>query len=96
MLIVIIGFARPLRRLQHAAADPGVSSLMILGLFDRLGINAAEEFDHVHGLVEATKRAFLKRNAHVGDPAHMTADPAAWLAVKPPGMPPGGGAAASR
>ncbi len=58
----------------------GVSSLMILGLFDRLGVAEAESFAHVHGLVEATKRAFLRRNAHVGDPATMTVDPAEWLA----------------
>ena len=57
----------------------GVSALMILGLFDRLGVGEAEGFAHVHGLVEATKRAFLKRNAHVGDPDAMTVDPSSWL-----------------
>ena len=60
----------------------GVSSLAIIGLFDRLGVQEAETFDHVHGLVEATKRAFLWRNAHVGDPHAMAArgaDPAAFL-----------------
>src|SRR5258708_23467150 len=30
----------------------GFASLMILGLFDRLGVRQAESFDHVHGLVE--------------------------------------------
>ncbi|CAN7198304.1 gamma-glutamyltransferase [Acidovorax sp. LjRoot66] len=57
----------------------GVSSLAILGLFDRLGVGQAEGFDHVHGLVESTKRAFAWRNKHVGDPAYMRADPAAFL-----------------
>jgi len=57
----------------------GVSSLMILGLFDRLGVEAPDGFAHVHGLVEATKRAFRLRNAHVGDPDRMTVDPADWL-----------------
>lgn len=57
----------------------GVSSLAILGLFDRLGVADAESFAHVHGLVEATKRAFAWRNRHVGDPAYMQADPAAFL-----------------
>src|SRR5206468_2792624 len=33
----------------------GLASLMILALFERLRINEAESFDHVHGLVEATK-----------------------------------------
>lgn len=59
----------------------GVASLMILGLFDRLGLSGAalDGFDHVHGLIEATKRAFLKRDAHVGDPARMTIDPMSLL-----------------
>jgi gamma-glutamyltranspeptidase/glutathione hydrolase len=52
----------------------GVASLMILALFSRLGVEAAEEFDHIHGLVEATKRAFLYRDAHVQDPDHMDRD----------------------
>ena len=53
----------------------GAASLMILGLFDRLGVSGAEGFDHIHGLIEATKRAFLKRDAHIGDPDRMTIDP---------------------
>ena len=57
----------------------GVASLMILALFDRLGVTEAEGFAHVHGLVEATKQAFLVRDAHVGDPAAMTRDSAEFL-----------------
>ncbi|MBO6949306.1 MAG: gamma-glutamyltransferase family protein [Rhodospirillales bacterium] len=57
----------------------GVSALMILALFERLGVRDAEGFDHVHGLVEASKQAFILRNAHVTDPAFMTADPNDWL-----------------
>ncbi|GGX89785.1 gamma-glutamyltransferase [Massilia dura] len=57
----------------------GVSSLMILALFDRLGVTRADGHAHVHGLVEATKRAFILRNAHVGDPGRMPFDPADWL-----------------
>jgi gamma-glutamyltranspeptidase/glutathione hydrolase len=34
----------------------------------------------VHGLVEATKQAFLWRDAHCGDPQFMEADPRALLA----------------
>ncbi|WP_395494898.1 gamma-glutamyltransferase family protein [Acetobacter sp. KSO5] len=51
----------------------GVASLAILKLFDQLPALEAEGFSHIHGLVEATKKAFLFRNAHVGDPAYMTA-----------------------
>jgi gamma-glutamyltranspeptidase/glutathione hydrolase len=49
----------------------GFASLMILALFDRLAADAADGFAHVHGLVEATKQAFLLRDRHIGDPAYM-------------------------
>ncbi len=42
------------------APTQGVVSLMILALFDRLGVTEAEGFDHIHGLVEATKRALAR------------------------------------
>lgn len=57
----------------------GLASLMILALFDRLGVTEAEGFDHIHGLVEATKQAFLVRDRAVGDPASMTVDPRDFL-----------------
>lgn len=57
----------------------GLSSLMILALFDRLGVAEPESFAHIHGLVEATKQAFIVRDAQVGDPASMTRDPADFL-----------------
>lgn len=57
----------------------GLASLMILGIFDRLGVREAETFEHIHGLVEATKQAFLVRDQHVGDLDHMTVDPAQFL-----------------
>ena len=62
----------------------GVTSLMILGLIDRLGLEDEEPdgFAHVHLIVEATKRAFSLRNAHLGDPATMGVDAAAWLAPR--------------
>ncbi|MDH3229476.1 MAG: gamma-glutamyltransferase family protein [Alphaproteobacteria bacterium] len=52
----------------------GLASLMILALFDRLGVAEGEGFDHIHGLIEATKRAFLVRDRHVTDPGYMTRD----------------------
>ncbi len=48
-------------------------------LFDRLGVSEAEGFAHVHGLIEATKQAFLVRDKHVGDPACMSVDPQSFL-----------------
>lgn len=46
----------------------GLASLMILALFDRLRVSQAESFEHIHGLVEATKRAFRVRDRFVTDP----------------------------
>jgi len=57
----------------------GLASLLILGLFDRLGCEEADGFAYVHGLVEATKQAFLLRNAEITDPVYMTVDPADLL-----------------
>ncbi|WP_138465954.1 gamma-glutamyltransferase family protein [Poseidonocella sp. HB161398] len=55
----------------------GIASLMILALFDRLGVTGAEGFAHLHGLIEATKQAFIKRNAELGDGARAQD----WLAA---------------
>jgi oxamate amidohydrolase len=57
----------------------GVASLMILGIFERLGVGEAEGFAHIHGIVEATKQAFLRRNAELGDPDGMAVPAEAWL-----------------
>ena len=57
----------------------GIASLLILALFDRLAAADGDGFDHVHGLVEATKQAFLWRDRHCGDPAYMIADAQALL-----------------
>lgn len=57
----------------------GLASLMILALFDRLGVRAAEGFDHIHGLVEATKQAFIVRDGIVGDPDVMPEAPEKYL-----------------
>ena len=57
----------------------GLASLIILALYDRLTAPETTEFDFVHRLVEATKRAFIVRDGHVTDPAYMTADPQEFL-----------------
>lgn len=46
----------------------GVASLIILGLFDRLKVKRAESFEHIHGLIEATKRAWVIRDNEIADP----------------------------
>jgi gamma-glutamyltranspeptidase/glutathione hydrolase len=55
----------------------GLAALLILGIHERLRVNQAEGFDHVHGLVEASKRAFRLRDRYVTDPDDIThpADP---------------------
>jgi len=57
----------------------GLASLMVLGIYERLGIREAEGFDYIHGLVESTKRAFRIRDTHVTDPAYMKQDAASFL-----------------
>ena len=52
----------------------GLASLIILALFDRLRVSKAESFEHIHGLVEATKRAFRVRDRFVTDPDMITVD----------------------
>ena len=50
------------------APTQGLASLMILGQFDRLRVAKGESFEHIHGLIEATKRAFIVRDRYVTDP----------------------------
>lgn len=57
----------------------GLASLLILGIFEKLGVARPESFEHHHGLVEAVKRAFAIRDRVVTDPAHLTVDPASLL-----------------
>ena len=53
------------------APTQGVASLMILALFARLGVTEAEGFDHLHCLVEATKRALRTRDRVLTDPNRL-------------------------
>ncbi len=50
----------------------GLASLILLAVYNRLGVPEAEGFDFVHGLVEASKQAFRVRDAYVTDPSYMT------------------------
>jgi gamma-glutamyltranspeptidase/glutathione hydrolase len=53
------------------APTQGVVSLMVLALFARFGVTEAEGFDHIHILIEATKRALRVRDRVVTDPEHL-------------------------
>ncbi|MDR1124586.1 MAG: gamma-glutamyltransferase family protein [Deltaproteobacteria bacterium] len=64
----------------------GVSSLMILGLYDALvkerGLepgNGGDKFELLHALVECTKLALIWRNAHLADREHMLESAQNWL-----------------
>jgi gamma-glutamyltranspeptidase/glutathione hydrolase len=49
----------------------GLASLMVLALYERLRVVEADGFDFVHGIVEATKRAFRVRDRVIADPARL-------------------------
>ncbi|WGD29396.1 gamma-glutamyltransferase [Ancylobacter sp. WKF20] len=57
----------------------GLATLMILALFAKLGVKEPESFAHVHGLIEATKRAFLIRDRVVTDFNRVKEEPAEFL-----------------
>ncbi len=57
----------------------GLASLIILALFERLRVTQAESFEHIHGLVEATKRAFRVRDRVIADPDRLPAPPERFL-----------------
>ena len=60
----------------------GLASLVTLGIFERLGVNRPESFEHIHGLVEASKRALAVRNGVCVDFDHCREDVAAYLSPK--------------
>jgi gamma-glutamyltranspeptidase/glutathione hydrolase len=64
---------------NFAPPTQGLASLVILGLFEELGVARAEGFEHIHGLVEASKRALALRNRVITDPAHLKHDPMSFL-----------------
>ncbi len=66
---------RKARLYNFAPPTQGFASLMILALFERyvqrIGLREADGFGYLHGLVEATKQAFLVRDRILGDPESM-------------------------
>jgi gamma-glutamyltranspeptidase len=57
----------------------GLASLLILGIFDRLNVKRKDSFEHIHGLVEATKRALTIRDQVCTDFEHLKHAPASFL-----------------
>ena len=54
------------------APTQGIVSLMILALFERFDVKEGESFEHIHLLIEATKRALLVRDRAVTDPGRLS------------------------
>ncbi len=57
----------------------GLAALLILGIFDRLGVAQGESVAHFHGLIEATKRAFAIRDREITDFDRLHHQPADFL-----------------
>jgi gamma-glutamyltranspeptidase/glutathione hydrolase len=64
---------------NKAPPTQGIASLLILGIYERLGITGPETVRHHHGLIEATKRAFRIRDRIVTDYDRLKHDPASFL-----------------
>ncbi|MBX9634503.1 MAG: gamma-glutamyltransferase, partial [Magnetospirillum sp.] len=62
-----------------APPTQGLASLILLGLYQRLGVEDSDDFAWVHGLVEATKLAYRVRDAHVTDPHRMSVHATTYL-----------------
>jgi gamma-glutamyltranspeptidase/glutathione hydrolase len=54
------------------APTQGVASLLILAIYDRLFKPEWDEAARVHGLIEATKLAFIVRDREVADPRRLS------------------------
>ena len=68
-------------RTHYNAPPPtqGLASLILLGIFDRLGPVKPESFEHIHGLVEASKRALAIRDRVCTDFDRLTYAPSDFL-----------------
>jgi oxamate amidohydrolase len=82
-------FVKPLRRSLSVGTvynlpppTQGVAALLILGIYDRIRAEKPGSFEHVHRLVEATKRAFLIRDALVTCPSRLPKQPGSFLTDK--------------
>jgi gamma-glutamyltranspeptidase/glutathione hydrolase len=62
-----------------APPTQGLASLILLGVFQRLGVAAPDDAAWVHGLVEATKIAYGVRDAHITDPHRMSVHATTYL-----------------
>ncbi|MCM2680235.1 gamma-glutamyltransferase family protein [Echinimonas agarilytica] len=54
------------------APSQGIASLLILAIYDAIFDPQWTEAERIHGLIEATKRAFIIRDAEVTDPSRVS------------------------
>jgi oxamate amidohydrolase len=61
---------------------PGLVSLIILGIYERMAVREPETFEHVHALVEANKRGVRTRERVVTDYERLKTDPNSFLTAE--------------
>ncbi len=61
---------------------PGLVSLILLGIYERMAVREPETFEHVHALVEANKRAVRIRERVVTAYERLTTDPGSFLTAE--------------
>jgi gamma-glutamyltranspeptidase/glutathione hydrolase len=61
---------------------PGLVALIILGIYERMAVQKAETFEHLHALVEANKRGVRVRERVVTDYERLKADPMSFLTAE--------------
>lgn len=62
-----------------APPTQGLASLILLGVFQRLGAVQPDEAAWIHALVEATKIAYRVRDSHITDPHRMSVHATTYL-----------------
>ena len=78
-----LSLSLPGRTLYNAPPPTqGLASLVLLGIFERLGVTKPESFEHIHGLVEASKRALAIRDRVCTDFDRLKHAPADFLTAR--------------
>jgi gamma-glutamyltranspeptidase len=62
-----------------APPTQGLASLLLLGIFEKLRVKQSESYAHIHGLIEATKRAYAIRDRVCTDVSRIPQNPNDFL-----------------
>ncbi|MFD2204455.1 gamma-glutamyltransferase family protein [Kiloniella antarctica] len=60
----------------------GLTTLMILSMFDRMGVSEADGFEYLHAMVEITKQAHIIRDREIAAPERMAENAELYLSDK--------------